>query len=55
MSLKEEDITCVQGGIVHEHEGKWWFWNETWSDRLGPFDTRREARVALWDYLQELG
>ena len=51
MCLKESDIKCVKGGIVHEHEGKWWFWNETWSDRHGPFDTRRNARIMLAYYL----
>lgn len=39
---------------VHEHEGQWYFWDETWADRLGPFDTREDASDALADYCEQL-
>ena len=30
----------------------WYFWNETWSDRYGPYSTQEEAQNAL-DYYCE--
>lgn len=32
---------------VHEHEKKWYFWDETWTDRHGPYDTKAEAEIGL--------
>lgn len=31
------------GNIIHEKDGKWYFWEETWSRRQGPFDSHEEA------------
>lgn len=28
---------------VHENDGKWYFWNETWSGVLGPYLTESIA------------
>jgi hypothetical protein len=39
---------------VHEEVGKWWFWDETWADRLGPFDTELQARERLEEYIDWL-
>lgn len=39
---------------VHEHEGQWYFWDETWADRVGPFSDREDAVDALADYCEEL-
>lgn len=35
---------------VHEEAGQWYFWDETWADKQGPFKTEGEARKALRDY-----
>ncbi len=40
-------------GPVHFHEEKWWFWDEVWVDRIGPFDTETEARTVLKRYCEE--
>lgn len=37
---------------VHNQEGHWYFWDETWGDRHGPYDTEREARSQLAKYKQ---
>ena len=29
---------------VHEEHGKWYFWNEVWTDREGPFNSEVEAK-----------
>jgi len=32
---------------VHEENGKWYFWIETWHDREGPFSSEAQANMAL--------
>ncbi len=32
------------------HDLVWYFWDETWSNRHGPFKTKRLARTALKAY-----
>ena len=36
-------------------DGRWYFWDETWADRLGPFATEEVARRRLYEYALELG
>ena len=35
---------------IHEENGLWYFWDETWSDRNGPYPTRRHAEADLIGY-----
>lgn len=35
--------------FVTEDDG-WYFWDETWSDRFGPFHTELECRLAFAKY-----
>ena len=37
---------------VHKNEvdGKWYFWNETWSDKYGPYESEEEAEEKLKEY-----
>jgi len=37
---------------IHFYEGKWWFWDETWSDRVGPYDTEAEAKQKIKEYTE---
>lgn len=39
---------------VHQHDGKWWFWDETWADRLGPYPSYAIAAAAMWCYAHHL-
>jgi hypothetical protein len=39
---------------VHEHGGEWWFWNETWSERIGPFDDKQQAYLEVYSYSERL-
>jgi len=39
---------------VHEENGEWYFWNETWADRHGPFENEEAARKALAKYCEYL-
>jgi hypothetical protein len=38
---------------VHFADGSWWFWNETWSERHGPFASVALAHAALNRYARE--
>jgi len=38
---------------IHCYDEKWWFWDETWSDRMGPFDTEEQTEEALRQYCKE--
>lgn len=35
---------------VHQIGNVWYFYDETWIDRYGPYDTEKEARAALKRY-----
>lgn len=35
-------------------QGVWWFYDETWASRHGPFNTQEEAREALKKYAKFL-
>jgi hypothetical protein len=35
---------------VHEAGGRWWFWDETWGTRHGPYPTETAARSELRSY-----
>lgn len=39
---------------VHRYGSVWYFWNETWSDVIGPYDTEEEANTAFNDYCAQL-
>jgi hypothetical protein len=36
--------------IHQDTQGGWYFWDETWADRIGPFQSRDIAERALKDY-----
>lgn len=39
---------------VHEYRGFWYFWDETWSSRMGPFESKELARNCLKRYVRKL-
>jgi hypothetical protein len=40
---------------IHLFQNRVWFWDETWSNRHGPYRTRTEAEIALDAYVKNLG
>lgn len=40
--------------IVFEKDGQWWFWDETYSEYHGPFDTKEESIEACIKYSTEV-
>lgn len=42
--------------VFHDEDinGMWWFWDETWANRHGPFETEDDARRALDAYVYYL-
>jgi hypothetical protein len=42
--------------VFQDENGKWWFHNETWSDKYGPYETKEAVAKALYTYCKyELG
>jgi hypothetical protein len=39
---------------VHQHDSKWWFYDEVWADRIGPYDTEEIAREQVKYYAEYL-
>jgi hypothetical protein len=35
---------------VHEKDGQWWFFDETWADEYGPYATEELADEAVKQY-----
>lgn len=35
---------------VHERDGKFWFWDETWTDEYGPYETKEAADRGCLEY-----
>lgn len=38
----------------NREDNRWYFWDETWSFAIGPYDTEDEARLALDKYAENL-
>lgn len=36
--------------VHQDDDGLWYFWDEIWCDRIGPYDCEYDARVALKSY-----
>jgi len=49
-----EKLNRMSQNPVHQHEGVWYFWNETWDKRIGSFTSKAGAEAGLEIYLQEL-
>lgn len=58
---KKKNVQTVPGHIpydndpypVRHHDGKWWFWDETWSQEFGPYDTEEKAVRSLSRYCRK--
>jgi hypothetical protein len=54
----ERQRELIKNGLletpIHIFEGHHYFWNETYSDRIGPFEDRDACARALRKYAQEL-
>ena len=37
---------------IHEEDCKWYFWDEVWCDRYGPFHTEEIAKAELKRYCE---
>lgn len=33
---------------------KWYFWDESWSDYYGPYETEDDAKIALNEYTKKV-
>jgi hypothetical protein len=54
MQTKQILETIKSQNPIHEEEGKWYFWDETWADRYGPYTSETECRQELDKYIKWL-
>lgn len=58
MELKVSDpIHFAKDPYPDEHDWRgpgWYFWDETWADRVGPYETYEIAKQRLIDYAHYL-
>ena len=54
-TVKCNCAVCKSKGNPHLHEGKWYFWDETEADRIGPYSTESKAKAGMFVYAAELG
>lgn len=47
---KAKEYLATVKAIVHQHDGQWYFWEETYSQRIGPYSTEIAANKALDHY-----
>lgn len=61
-------LTCIQSELtdlknyadkdlinpIHSKNDRWYFWDETWSSEIGPYDTYSLCREALDNYSKDL-
>ena len=40
----------IKSDPVHQHDKYWWFWDETWTNRVGPYPSYKESEMALSRY-----
>lgn len=45
----------VREDPVFKKDGKWFYWDETWGNNYGPFDTEEIARQKLARYIEIMG
>lgn len=50
----DELFTPKKGDPIYFEKGLWYFWDETWSNSIGPYDTQALARASLKKYCDEL-
>ena len=54
LRVAAEAIRRIGRDPVYEENGRWYFWNETWMRREGPFGSAEAARYRLFDYVMSL-
>ena len=55
--FKEEIVDGSRNEVFKEEDDKWYFWNEVWSDKHGPYKSKFEATSEcskyFWGLLKE--
>ena len=54
MTLNEDPIHFIEISTKYDPLPGWYFWDETWIFKYGPYDTREEAVEALENYCEDL-
>ena len=49
---KKKPLELIRKDPIHKVGGKWWFWDEIWVDRIGPWTTRKDAKLGIKLYCE---
>lgn len=52
--IKQRTLGNMPDDPLVEHEGMWYFYDETWSVLYGPYSSRASANCGLMNYLEEM-
>jgi len=50
LGMDNPDPKQCPNAVQQAENGKWWFWDETWCQNYGPYNTEEEAIEALKHY-----
>lgn len=54
MTPTEDQWGNLSGDPVHQEGELWYFWDEVWCDRYGPYDSEKECKKELDRYCKEV-
>ena len=49
-----KQINEYKGDPRFIYKNKYWFWNETWSEEIGPFDTLKKCTEVFTEFCKSL-
>jgi len=47
-------ISFIPSLFIEEEDGKWYFWNEYWSEKYGPYKSKEEVTSECSKYFHYL-
>jgi hypothetical protein len=53
-TIKQHVVGNYPENPLVNDNGQWFFWDETWSVKYGPYSSENSAKCALMNYLEEL-
>jgi hypothetical protein len=54
VSDQQQQLEGFAMNPIHQEDGQWYHWDETWANRLGPFPDYETAKKSLDDYCKWL-
>ncbi len=52
--MKQNEAYRDREYVIENHGEGWFFWDETWTDMIGPYSSETEASARLEEYLEHI-